>query len=76
MTDGKRKSEITWLNKNFQAVERIARLEGVLDYLFGFAFLNFFVPGFVCAGFSFLYYSCYFGGFLVCLLLFFRYLVL
>lgn len=61
--DGKRKAEITWLSKNFQALERIARLERVLVYLFGFAFVCFLVPGFVCAGFFYYYY--YFGGFLL-----------
>lgn len=39
---GKGKAEITWLSKNFQAFERIARLEGVLVYLFGFALSFFF----------------------------------
>lgn len=48
--------------KNFQVVKRIARLEGVLVYLFGFAFC-FLAPGFAGAEGFFYYYN--FGGFLL-----------
>lgn len=47
--DGKRKAEITWVSKNFQAVKRIARLEGFwfisLVLPFGFLFLGLCVLG-------------------------------